>query len=191
MLAMRVRAVLRLLPAAALTACAAYAPPAPVPPTALSRDLPAPFERVWNAAMQVADTAPFQAQAVGTANGVITSDFRTDTPAAYVDCGAVESRWNVQTTPALLGLGFDAAFLEATATIGIRAEGGNRAAVRVEDRYALGVYRIDPIGTRIRIAEFRFDSGSADTRRIGLRWVTCRASRAIERRFLDQIAARL
>ena len=62
---------------------------------------------------------------------------------------------------------------------------------RSPTRSRLGVYRVDPIGVRVQIAEFRFDSASTDTRRVGLGLVTCRASHALERALLDQVAARV
>lgn len=185
------RHVLRWLPVAALAACAAYVPPAPLPPQAFSRDLAAPYERVWSAALQAGDTSLLHTEATDRADGSITLGFWTRDPAAYVDCGKTAGGSGGATTPALLGLGFNSAFLEGTAHVEIRPDAAGRATVQVADQYRLGVYRVDPIGVRVQIAEFRFDSASTDTRRVGLGLVTCRASHALERALLDQVAARV
>jgi hypothetical protein len=187
--ARRARKIAPILPVATLAACTTYIPPSPPPPLPLSRDLPASYDRAWSAAMRVADTDFFETKTAEKANGRLTLRFRTRDPSAYVDCGGTANGSAGRPTPALQGLGFDSAFLEGTANVEISNAGRGAAAVRVDDQYTLGVYSIDPIGMRTRIAEFRFGSDSSDTRRVGLLLVTCRSSRSFERRLLDQLAA--
>jgi hypothetical protein len=186
-----IRTLARLLPVAAVAACATYVPPLPAPPQEFSRDFAVPYDQAWAAAMRAADAGAFRTEAADKADGSITLGFWTRDPAGLVDCGATGSGPAGAATLALRGLGFDAAFLQGTAHIEVRRGAGGRATVRVGDQYRLGVYRIDPIGLREKIAEFRFTSSSADTRRVGLLLVTCRASHEFERALLDQVAARI
>jgi len=186
-----VRTWLALLSPVALAACASYVPPSPLPPEPVARDLPASYDRARAAASGVASAGAFAAEAVQPPQGTLTLGFRIGDAAPFVDCGDMVDRWTGRTTPALLGLGFDAASLAGTANISVKPAGANQASVAVSGQYALDVYRIDPVGMRVRITEFRFGSLSSDTRRVGLLVLTCRSSERIERALVDDIAARL
>jgi hypothetical protein len=173
-----------------LAACANYASPAPAAPPSLSRELPASFDRAWSAITGVTGGGFFEIATSDKVGGQMALAFATRDPAPYVDCGSTAG-WRGRTRPALAGLGFNSAALQATADISLRPEGTDTTRIEVSDRYALGVYRLDPIGNRIKITEWDFGSGAAATQRVGFDHVTCRPSYEFERRLLDQVAARL
>jgi hypothetical protein len=175
---------------ASVAACATYVPPAPAPPEAFSRDLPASYDRTWSAVTYVAGASFFKIKAFEKASGLMTLDFDLKDVVPYVDCGSAVNSTTHQTSPALLALGFSAVSLEGTANINIRSEGRRRTAIQFNSQYTLSGYKPDGYGNLVRVAQWQFNSGSSDTQNIGV-MVVCRPSYKIERDFLNEVSARL
>ncbi len=173
-----------------LAACATYVPPTPVSPEAFSRDLPASYDRTWSAVTYVAGASFFHIKAFEKASGLMTLDFDLKDVTPYVDCGTAQNSTTHQSTSALFALGLGAVSLSGTANINIRSEGRNRTAIQFNSQSTLSGYRPGPYGTVVKVAEWKFTSGTADTQNLGA-LVTCRSSYKIERDFLNEVAARL
>jgi hypothetical protein len=173
-----------------LTACATYVPPPPVAPEAFSRDLKGSYDRTWSAVTYVAGASFFKIKAFEKASGLMTLDFDLKDVTPYVDCGTAQNSTTHTASPALLALGLTSISLEGTANINIRSQGTNRTAIQFNGQYILGGYRPGPYGGLVKVAEWKFTSGSADTQNLGV-LVTCRSSYKIERDFLSEVSARL
>ena len=173
-----------------LTSCASYVPPPPVPPEAFSRDLRGSYDRTWSAVTYVAGASFFKIKAFEKASGLLTLDFDLKDVTPYIDCGTAQNSTTHTSTPALLALGLSAISLSGTANINIRSQGPSRTALQFNSQYTLEGFRPGPYGGLVKVAEWKFTSGSADTQNLGV-LVTCRSSYKIERDFLNEVSARL
>ena len=179
------------IPLLALAACATYVPPKPAEPEEFSRDLPAGYDRTWSAITYVAGASFFKIKAFEKASGLMTLDFDLKDVTPYVDCGTADNSATHASSPALLAIGLSAVNLTGTANITARAEGSKKTAVQFNSQYVLEGFRTNLDGLTVKVAEWKFSSGSSDAQNVLGVHVICRPSYKIEHDFLTEVSARL
>ena len=92
--------------------------------------------------------------------------------------------------PALTSLALNTVALTGTANLNIRADGARRTAIEFNSQYDLVGYRVNGYGVPVAVVEWKFNSGSSDTKMNFGAPLTCRPSYKIEHDFLTEVSAR-